>query len=81
MKAIDINMIVKSCEYWVKNHEGEDLPLSYSSVVELLNVLKEQEAVEPKKIKGFNQPLYIHFDYSCENCKTDLLKGQPFCAG
>ncbi len=46
MKTTDINMIVKSCEYWVKNHEGECLPLAYSSVVELLNVLKEQEVRE-----------------------------------
>lgn len=46
MKITDINMIVKGCEYWVKEHKGEDLYLAYSSVVELLNVLKEQEVRE-----------------------------------
>ena len=43
--------------------------------------LKEQEAVNPKKIKGFNQPCYVHYDYVCENCNTDLIYKQPYCAG
>jgi hypothetical protein len=35
--------IIKGCENWVNNHNGEDLLLTYSSVFELLAVLKEQE--------------------------------------
>ena len=37
--------IIKGCENWVNNHKDEDLLLSYSSVVELLDVLKEQERI------------------------------------
>ena len=44
-------------------------------------LLKEQEAVKPKKIKGFNQPCYVHYDFVCENCNTDLIHKQPYCAG
>lgn len=44
-------------------------------------LLKEQEAVEPKKIKGFNQPCYVHYAFICKNCRTDLIQGQPYCAG
>jgi len=46
---MDKETIIKGCENWVNNHKGENLLLTYSSVVELLAVLKEQEAVEPKK--------------------------------
>ena len=41
---MDKETIIKGCEYWVNNHKDETLPLAYSSVVELLDVLKEQEA-------------------------------------
>ena len=44
-------------------------------------LLKEQEAVEPRKIKGFQMPLYLRFGYECGNCETPLLKDQPYCAG
>ena len=40
---MDKEIIIKGCENWVNNHKGESLPLRYSSVVELLAVLKEQE--------------------------------------
>ena len=39
----DRELIIRGCEYWVKNHKDESLPLAYSSVVELLALLKEQE--------------------------------------
>ena len=40
---MDREMIIKGCEYWVNNHKGEDLLITYSSVVELLELLKEQK--------------------------------------
>lgn len=40
---MDREIIIKGCEYWVNNHKGEDLLIEYSSVVELLALLKEQE--------------------------------------
>jgi len=42
---MDKEMIIKGCEYWVNNHKGEDLLIEYSSVVELLELLKEQEEI------------------------------------
>ncbi len=41
---MDKETIIKGCEYWVNNHKDENFLLTYSSVVELLAVLKEQEA-------------------------------------
>ena len=40
---MDKETIIKGCENWVNNHKDENLLLTYSSVVELLAVLKEQE--------------------------------------
>ena len=40
----DRDMIIKGCENWVNNHKGENCLLTYSSVVELLDMLKEMEA-------------------------------------
>ena len=42
---MDKEIIIKGCENWVNNHKGENLLLTYSSVVELLAVLKEQKTV------------------------------------
>jgi hypothetical protein len=42
---------------------------------------EELEVVEPKKIKGFPMPMYCQFGYECGNCKTVMLKDQPYCAG
>ena len=41
---MDKEIVIKGCENWVNNHKGENFLLTYSSVVELLAVLKEQEA-------------------------------------
>lgn len=46
---MDKETIIKGCENWVNNHKGENLLLTYSSVVELLALLKEQEPVEPRR--------------------------------
>ena len=42
---MDKEIIIKGCENWVNNHKGENFLLTYSSVVELLAVLKEYEAM------------------------------------
>ena len=44
-------------------------------------LLKEQEAVEPNKVKGYNPPMYTHYDYECEECKSPMMNKQPFCMG
>ena len=41
---MDKETVIKGCENWVNNHKGENFLLTYSSVVELLAVLKEQDA-------------------------------------
>ena len=41
---MDKETIIKGCENWVNHHKGENLLLTYSSVVELLTMLSEQEA-------------------------------------
>lgn len=41
---MDKETIIKGCENWVNNHKGENLLLTYSSVVELLAMLTDQEA-------------------------------------
>lgn len=46
-----------------------------------IELLKEQEAVKPKKVKGFNPPIYLHLSFICDNCKTDLITNQPYCSG
>jgi ribosomal protein S27AE len=65
---MDKETIIKGCENWVNNHKGEDLSLTYSSIVELLAVLKEQDAVKPKckeRMGGFVAGL-------CPTCGTVL---------
>ncbi len=42
---MDKEIIIKGCENWVNNHKGENFLLTYSSVVELLTLLKEQERI------------------------------------
>lgn len=71
---MDKETIIKGCENWVNNHEGQNYLLTYSSVIELLAVLKEQEAVKPKKIDGKRN----HF-IKCGNCNYDLVTGFQFC--
>lgn len=46
-----------------------------------LALLKEQEAVEPKKVKGYNPPMYTIYEYECEKCKSPILNKQPYCMG
>ncbi len=39
----DKDMIIKGCEYWIKNHKGEPLVLEYTAIEDLLSLLKEQQ--------------------------------------
>lgn len=41
----DREMVIRGCEYWIKNHKGEQLILEYTAVEDLLAVLKEQEGL------------------------------------
>ena len=47
----------------------------------LLDLLKEQEAIKPKKVKGYNPPMYTIYEYECEKCKSPMMNKQPFCMG
>ena len=71
---MDKETLIKGCENWVNNHKNESFLLTYSSIVELLTVLKEQEATEPRRIDG----KHSHF-IKCGNCNYDLLTGYLFC--
>jgi len=44
-------------------------------------LLKEQEALKPKKVKGYNPPMYTIYEYECEKCKSPMMNKQPFCMG
>ena len=46
-----------------------------------LALLKEQKAVKPKKVKGYNPPMYTLYEYECEECKSPMMNKQPFCMG
>lgn len=71
----DIETIIKGCENWVNNHKGKNYLLTYSSVVELLAVLKEQpEIVRCKDCRWYDEKISF-----CDNCN---LPREPafFCA-
>ena len=63
----DIETVIKGCENWVNSHQGENYLLTYSSVVELLDILKKQEAIEP----------YMDYDgkdvWRCGKCGNSLM--------
>ena len=46
-----------------------------------LALLEEQETVKPKKIKGYNPPMYTLYEYECEKCESPMMNKQPFCMG
>ena len=66
----DKDMIIRGCEYWVKNHKGEQLMLEYTAVEDLLALLKEQEAVTPTWNRG--KPF-------CGACGLQI-RGGKFCS-
>ena len=72
---MDKETVIKGCENWVNNHKGENFLLTYSSVVELLAVLKEQNAVEPIIMD------HIVFGTSrqCSKCNQYLFPAGKYC--
>ncbi len=64
---MDKEIIIKGCENWINHHKDENLLLTYSSIVELLTVLREQEAVKP----------YMDYDgqdvWRCGECGNSLM--------
>ena len=88
---MDKETVIKGCENWVNNHKGENFLLTYSSVVELLAVLKEQETKTQGTDSGMCEicsfyeramsvePLIYHNLFICPMCKNTLFKGQKFC--
>ena len=46
-----------------------------------LELLKEQEAVKPKKVKGYNPPMYTLYEFECKECKSPMMNKQPYCMG
>ena len=59
---MDKETIIKGCEDWVNNHEGENYLLTYSSVVELLAVLKEQEIAYQGAVELLRQKMILFED-------------------
>jgi len=64
-----------------KYRRYEPIKFSFEVVEIIIDLLKEQEAVKPKKVKGYNPPMYTIYEYECEKCKSPMLNKQPFCMG
>lgn len=85
-RAYDDDLPCCQCAYY-KQDEKPVARCDYRGIMDdAIALLKEHETVNletvnPKKVKGFNPPLYVHFSYVCDGCGTDLLKDQPYCAG
>ena len=62
------NLRCKGCPYPNNGLCGDQL------MADALALLKEQEAVEPKRIDGKRN----HF-IKCGNCNTDLMSGMKYC--
>ena len=90
----DREKVIKGCENWVNNHKDEDLLIAYSSVVELLAILKDQEAFVPGGDSGmceicsfYERSLSVkpHYNartnwYECGACKFSMTSGMH-CKG
>ena len=87
----DRETIIKGCENWVNNHKGENFLLTYSSIVELLALLKEQKhghwILDPDGM-DWNIPAWCCSVCGCKNDnippnleKTNPLRwsGSKFC--
>ena len=79
----DREKVIKEYEVFVDKYEcfssSDDYVLEMHKAV--LALLKEQEAVKPKKVKGYNPPMYTIYEYECEKCKSPMMNKQPFCMG
>lgn len=69
----DMDMIIKGCENWVNTHKGENYLLTYSSVVELLALLKEQDRLLHKKQKDIDR-LCVEISELKHRIHDDVMK-------
>ena len=81
-RAYDNDFPCHICAYYKRDDEHAIPYCDYRGLMDdAIVLLKEQEAVKPKKVKGFNPPIYLHLSFICDNCKTDLITNQPYCSG
>ena len=69
---------------WIRDNDFHKFPGWGHAVLAMqdaIALLKEQEAVEPKKVKGYNPPMYTLYEYDCKECKSPMMNKQPFCMG
>ncbi len=73
-------MIIKGCENWVNNHKGENFLLTYSSVIELLTLLKEQEDTinELQNAYGYLQKQFFEVQDKLLKEREDEIKQLRF---
>lgn len=79
MNISDNGKLIKRIEAQiaVANEINSDfISLTCGEGKKILAILNEQEVVNPKKIKGFNPPLYVQFKYVCNYCNSDLIIDQ-----
>ena len=69
----DRDMIIRGCEYWIKNHKGEQLILEYTAVEDLLVLLKEQNAM----IEHVKRPDCEHAEHDGTGCLGYCYCGWP----
>ena len=69
----DMDMIIKGCENWVNNHKGKNYLLTYSSVVELLALLKEMDGLLHKKQKDIDR-LCVEISELKHRIHDDVMK-------
>jgi len=62
----------EQCEQF--NQKKVSIPTTLA--LDVLNLLKEQEAVEPIKLDYI---LEVPYQYKCGNCKTHIRKYQKYC--
>ena len=67
--------------YYRENGKTEDDLYQSKMANDAIELLKDQEAVEPKKVKGYNPPMYTIYEYECEECESPIMIKQPYCMG
>lgn len=77
-----INALEVTRKRYVYKKNGQNvISLDVRFVDMILALLKEQDALKPKKVKGYNPPMYTIYEYECEKCKSPMMNKQPFCMG
>ena len=76
---MDREKVIKKAERIMCSTVDRDMIDSFCE--DVIAMLEEQEAVEPKNVKGYNPPIYTLYEYECEECKSPMMSKQPFCMG